>query len=469
MAWGPALTTVLEAFEVEGDRIVPRVRGHVRGTWLLQTTSLACGPGSDDPDCHAENVHILLLVALLCFGIFSILGTYCSIREDKEEQLTPLCPQLIVKDAQLKFKLPLDYEKNIFEILDSSDELVCRAAVDWPDHPKRGHSGVAATVRVQSSADVTLATVVAREAAVAGQELALCRASCEIFGFIVHDATDPNLYSVRHRSGVELLSIHGEFDPQTLSVSMVNPAGVEVCSVRRVGDFCYGTVLQHVDAGLVLSALFAANVNRKLAQVAPVVDCVSSPPLSSPGSSRSRTPTTPRQRLCQQPPQVSVSQVSGAWPPPSAARGTPGDSREGSEVAARPSVALRREGSGTWPPATTGSDAPPEMRTGTVLALRRVGFEAPSGDEGPGRSIFPSPHGSAVPSSAGRGSAGGAAPGGVSAAASAAPRAGEPEEEPECLAQLAAAEAAPGLEAPMAVSEAAAAEGLDAESTGQPQ
>lgn len=454
MVWGSALSAVLEALEAEGDRIVPRGGGHARGTWLLQEASLVCGPGRDDPNCHTENVHILFLVALLCFGICSILGTYCMMREDKEEQLTPLCPQLIVKDVQLKFKLPLDDEANIFEILDSSDELVCKAALDWPDHLKPGFSGVAATVRLQNSADVTLATVVAREVAVAGQGLALCRAGCEIFGFVEFDPIDPNLYTVRHRSGVELLKLHGEFDAQTMSVSMVSPGGLEVCSVRRVGDFCYGTVLPYVDAGLVLSALFAAHVNRKLGQVASVVDCVSSPLLRSPASSRPMTPlVTPRQRLYQQPSQtpVSVSQVSGTWPPPAAACDTSEDSREGSDADAQPS------GLAAYPTAATHR----KLRPGAVPPLRRVGVEAddvdiealaaehsPSGPERPGRSLFPPPQ-SAVALT--RGPAGSSsalsaagAPGGVSAAARAAPLAREPEEQPGALA---AAEAASDLEA----------------------
>lgn len=457
MVWGSALNAVLEALEAGGDQVVPRVRGHASGAWLLQETSFVCGPGSDEPDCHTENVHILLLVALLCLGICSVLGTYCMIREDKEEQLTPLCPQLIVKDAQLKFKLPLDDERSLFEILDSSDELVCKAVVDWPDHLKPGFSGVAATVRLQNSADMTLATVVAREVAVAGQGLALCRAGCEIFGFVEFDPVDPNLYTVRHRSGVELLKLHGEFDAQTMSVSMVNPGGLEVCSIRRVGDFCYGTVLQYVDAGLILSALFAAHVNRKLGQVASVVDCVSSP-LRSPDCSNPVTPmVTPRQRLHQQPSQTSVSQVSGTWPPPSAVRDTSEDSREGSEVDAQPSALT------AYPSAIL----PRETRPSVVPPLRRVGFEAddvdleaaaaepePSGSDRPGRSIFPSPQRAVAPT---RGPAG--ATGGALAAASAAAAAREPEEEPEEVSGThAATDAAPDVEAPLAVDEAAKVE-----------
>lgn len=260
MSWGSQLVTVLEVLG-EHDFSSSTFRSHPRGAWLLQESHKVCGPGSVDPECQLENFHILMLVALLCTLIAFALCALCSIHEDKEDQLVPLCPQLIVKETPLKFKLPLDGGKDEMEVTDLADALICKLVMDWPDPFRPGFSGVDATVRLQTVFDVTLATVVARSVAVAGQGLALCRAGCEIFGFVEPDPFDSRRFTVRHRSSVELLKLYGDFDSPNLAVTMLNPIGKEICSVRRIGDVCYGQVHPHVDAGLALCCLLAGHVN----------------------------------------------------------------------------------------------------------------------------------------------------------------------------------------------------------------
>lgn len=397
--WGAALASVLETLEVGDDHGVTHAGGHLRGAWLLlQESSFVCGPGSDEPDCHTENAHILFLVVMLCLGICSTFGIFVTMRDDKEEQLTPLSPQLIVKDPQLHFRVALDDESDFFEVLDSHDEIVCKAVLDWPDPLKTsGISCVTATVRLQNSRGTTLATVVARSGAPDGQTYALCRTSCEVFGFVEADPVDPNFYTVRHRSGVELLELRGEFDTQSMSVSVVSCSGIEVCTVRRVGDICYGTMLEYVDAGMVLCALFATHVHRQIEKLAPEGEILT--PIPSPSGSRPTTPMpttpmqTPRQQL--QPPQLQpppASPASATWPPPPQAFDAPEDPPEGE-------ADVFRERSGSLPFPIMEGDPPWEARAHVVPPLRgvrhaqaaTVAEQAPIDTGRPLVSMFPSP------------------------------------------------------------------------------
>jgi len=129
---------------------------------------------------------------------------------------------------------------------------------------------VAATARLQNTNDCTLATVVARN--VAGPGIALCRAGCEIFGFV--ECEDPTRYNVRHRTGVHLLTLLGDF--RDVDVHGINPVGSKVCWFKKVGTECRGRVLQHVDAGLVICSLMAVHLHRRIQAGAIAVPC--SPP-----------------------------------------------------------------------------------------------------------------------------------------------------------------------------------------------
>lgn len=248
----------------------------MRGAWLLQSESAACGSGHDP--CQAETVHALLLLIGLCTTIVTIICAFAFFREDKEEQITPLCPQLVVKELDLSFKMPLDSQADNMTVTDLNEQPICKVAMDWPDPFRPGASGVAATVRLQNNQDLTLATVVARNVAVVGQGLALCRAGCEIFGFV--EPEGPRRYYVRHRTGVHLLTLVGDFS--SMDIEGINPVGSKVCWFKKVGPDCRGRALQHVDAGLVICSLLATHIHRRLTLSAPTAQ----PPPLPPGPPR---------------------------------------------------------------------------------------------------------------------------------------------------------------------------------------
>lgn len=239
---------------------------HHAASWLFKKCELhdiedSCSFGS------YEGTTVLILLIGLCAAILIILCTFTFFREDKEEQITPLCPQLVVKDFEMNFKLPLGSEADSMAVTDRKGDSICQVSLDWPDPFRPQSTGVAATIRLQSSAGgAVLATVVARNVAVVGQGLALCRSGCEIFGFV-----EPEIdrrYHVRHRTGTHLLTLFGDFD--AVSIEGINPVGSKVCSIQKSSDgIVYGRVLQHVDAGLVLCALMATHVHKRLAQPTP--------------------------------------------------------------------------------------------------------------------------------------------------------------------------------------------------------
>lgn len=261
-----------------------KVSSNMRGTSLHQVSSLLSirlqetNRFCQDPYCAAENRKVLFLLISLSATILLVICAFSFFREDREEQITPLCPQLVVKDSELKFSfpaLPLFTEaENLtnMDVMDNKDNCVCKISMDWPDPFRGSPHGVAATVRLCKS-DMTLATIVARNVHVLGQGLALCRTGCEIFGFVEPEG---NKYLVRHRTGVHLLTLIGNFGIDVTKdtadqldiwdIEGVNPVGAKVCSMKKVGSECVGKVAQHVDAGLVLCAIMATYVHRRLQQ-----------------------------------------------------------------------------------------------------------------------------------------------------------------------------------------------------------
>jgi len=251
-----------------------KVSWNMRGAWLLQEANHVCDPKLD-PNCTGERTKVLILLISLCATIFVVGCAFNFFREDREESLTPLCPQLVVKDAELKFRFPTPplltqaESTNNLDVMDNSDppKCICKISMDWPDPFRGSPHGVAATVRITKS-DMTLATIVARNVAVMGQGLALCRTGCEIFGFV--EPAEGNKYYVRHRTGVHLLTLIGtDNSPNSFDdwdIEGYNPVGSKVCSLKKNGNECVGKVTQHVDAGLVLCALMAIYVHRRLSQ-----------------------------------------------------------------------------------------------------------------------------------------------------------------------------------------------------------
>mmetsp|Transcript_35759 Transcript_35759/g.76253 ORF Transcript_35759/g.76253 Transcript_35759/m.76253 type:complete len:308 (+) Transcript_35759:138-1061(+) len=231
----------------------------LRGTRLLEDSSQPCGFFQDA--CRTENIHATLLLLCLCAIVVLIICAFAFFRHDKEEMITPLCPPLVVRENVLNFTLELEEKVESFIVADFKGEPVCRVAIDCPDPFRTGCTGVAATARVQNVLGQTLATVVARRGTDESQSLALCRAGCEIFGFVVHES--PGRFVVRHRTGVHLIALIGDFG--NLEVDGINPVGSKVCGFTSKGAKISGYVLQHVDAGLVISAMIAILVSRRLA------------------------------------------------------------------------------------------------------------------------------------------------------------------------------------------------------------
>jgi len=201
-----------------------QVSWNMRGAWLLQSdeakhVASICTGGL----CESENMQALLLLCILCTAIVSIMCAFAFFREDKEEQITPLCPQLLVTEPELTFHMLLSPQTDSMTVTDDNGRTRCKVVMDWPDPFRPGTSGVAATVRLQNETGDLLATVVARNVAMQGQGLALCRSGCEIFGFVEPELHPNRRYHVRHRTGVHLLTLIGDFGD--MDIQAVNPVG----------------------------------------------------------------------------------------------------------------------------------------------------------------------------------------------------------------------------------------------------
>jgi hypothetical protein len=233
---------------------------------LFQDSVLQLHRCHNQPECDGEGRLILITTCSLLLLIMSIFTAFFFFREDKEEQVTPLCPQLVVREGSMNFKIALDRTTEKCEIVIAEDPSKCVAklAMDWPDPFRPCASGIASTARLMNTAGMNMATVVARNCAVSGQALALCRHGCEIFGFIEPDTA--MRYHVKHRTGVHLLTLVGDF--ATWKVDGVNPAGAVVFQTRMEDGCIIGKVHQNVDAGLMICCVVAATVHRILQQPA---------------------------------------------------------------------------------------------------------------------------------------------------------------------------------------------------------
>lgn len=267
MGWGSRLLEFAEKansfnLQVDGRDFQGR---DLDGVALLQVPSVMCG-ALDSSSCQPERLHVILLVCVLCLGLVFVSCLLAFLRDDREDHITPLSPQFIVKCESLGFRMPADPSRETsFDVTGLSGEVLCRVFVDWPD--TEGLNGVTATLRVQSLLDMTVATIVARSVAVVGQSLALCRAGCEIFGFVEVDDAE-NLYTTRHRTGLPLLTLRD--DPESTDLELHNSAGIPVSTLRREGDQCVGQVYEEVDFGLVLCTLLASRVHQWLQHKPPV-------------------------------------------------------------------------------------------------------------------------------------------------------------------------------------------------------
>lgn len=247
----------------------------MRGAWFLQQAVKHCDPGSDQVLCSLETTHVLVLLICLVSAIVFVFCLFTFFRDDKEEQITPLCPGLIVKDTELRFRLRLDQEDHMEVVAEAAVPYdLCQVNMEWPDPFRPGANGVVAEVQVVSNMGTTLASVIARNVMTSGTGLLLTRSGLEIFGFVELEGTYK--YHIRHRTGVHLLTLLGDF--KRYDLEGYNPVGLKVCSIKRRDDgWCQVKVGQYVDAGLVLCALLAAYVEQRIRVPPPSWDPATSP------------------------------------------------------------------------------------------------------------------------------------------------------------------------------------------------
>lgn len=244
------------------ELLSPTMRG--TSSWqelLQQKLRLVTQVGCDDPlKCNSEALTVVLVFGFLVLSICVSAFAFASIREDKEEHITPLCPQLVVQNGELKLSLNLDNPVGLVNIVDAErpKEMLCRLLMEW-NASNTGRHGIAAQVRLQNPQGATLATAVARNISVSGEALALCRSGCEIFGFV--EPRPDGSYRVRHRTNVHLMTLTGDFDD---AVDVVSPAGPKIGGIKVLAGGHEVSIAQHVDGGLLISSYLAAFVHRRI-------------------------------------------------------------------------------------------------------------------------------------------------------------------------------------------------------------
>jgi len=229
----------------------------------------ATGACSHAALCRAENTRGLTIFVVLGALVVCSFVAFIFFRDDKEDNITPLCPQLVVQKKELRFVMDMTAihqegsQSRQIHVTEDDGKALCCFLVDVHNNLQPGAGGVAATARLLNSTDLMLATVVARNIPVAGQGLALCRSGCEIFGFV--EPKGPSRFDIRHRTGFHLLTLLGDFSADA-DIEAVNPVGSTVASLRCSGPDgkWEGHVLQHIDAGLVLCSIVATQVYRRL-------------------------------------------------------------------------------------------------------------------------------------------------------------------------------------------------------------
>lgn len=237
---------------------------NMRGSWLLQTAQQLRYCLTLE-DCQSDRLQLTLVLIVLLSAILSMLCAFAFFREDKED-ITPLTPQLMVKEAEMVVNLSLTAQDDNFAITKEDGEVVASVAIEWPD-PFRPGCGVAGQVRVFNSQQV-LGIVSARSVlnsfGQAPHGLALCREKHEMFAWV--EVEGARSFHVRHRTSQPLLTLVGELTPGgTVDMEGYNPVGFKVCSLKN--GKC--KVTQHFDAGMVFLSLLAIHLHKRLLDLKP--------------------------------------------------------------------------------------------------------------------------------------------------------------------------------------------------------
>merc|ERR1719356_292472 len=105
--------------------------GRHEGFTLAGASSMEwlCNQGSD---CQVEALYMLMLVLALLVSVVTVLTSFTFFREDKEEQITPLCPRLVVKDDELGVSFPLHDDAHTVVVSDQKGRVHCRMHIEWP-------------------------------------------------------------------------------------------------------------------------------------------------------------------------------------------------------------------------------------------------------------------------------------------------------------------------------------------------
>eukprot|EP00930_Biecheleria_cincta_P075724 TRINITY_DN62907_c0_g1_i1.p1 TRINITY_DN62907_c0_g1~~TRINITY_DN62907_c0_g1_i1.p1 ORF type:complete len:313 (+),score=63.10 TRINITY_DN62907_c0_g1_i1:103-1041(+) len=248
--------------------IVAGSLNNMRGAWLLQTAQELRNCITLE-ECQADRLQLTLVLLVLLSAIFSMLCAFAFFREDKED-ITPLTPQLMVKETEMRVNLPLSSHDDNFSITKQDGEFVANVTVEWPD-PFRPGCGVAGQIRVYNSQQV-LGIVSARHVMNMNSfwqvphGLALCREKHEMFAWV--EVEGPTTFHVRHRTGQPLLTLTGELNPGgTMDMEGYNLVGSKVCWLKD--GKC--AVVQHFDAGMVFLSFLAIYLHKRL-QALPAAD-----------------------------------------------------------------------------------------------------------------------------------------------------------------------------------------------------
>lgn len=237
---------------------------NMRGAWLLQTAQQLRNCITWE-ECQADRLQLTLVLLLLLSAIFSMLCAFAFFREDKED-ITPLTPQLMVREKQMRVNLPLHSQDDNFTITKEDGQYIANVTMEWPD-PFRPGCGVAGQVQVytgQQILGIVSARNVSNSFGQAPQGLALCREKHEMFAWV--EVEGPNTFHVRHRTGQPLLTLVGELTPGgTMDLEGFNSVGCRVCWLKD--GKC--EVVQHFDAGMVFLSFLAIYLHKRLQDMKP--------------------------------------------------------------------------------------------------------------------------------------------------------------------------------------------------------
>mmetsp|Transcript_106975 Transcript_106975/g.255318 ORF Transcript_106975/g.255318 Transcript_106975/m.255318 type:complete len:321 (-) Transcript_106975:87-1049(-) len=304
-----ALGMAIASLDVEK----PQASWNMRGAWLLQTASSSCAPGEA---CYTDQLRLTFLLIVLVGAIASMLCAFGFFREDKDELLTPLTPQLVVKkEERMILQFPFDSKEDNFLVTKVNGDIFCQVESKWPDPFREGSKVPEVEVRLSNAKNQPLtmvSTVVDRNFVMASHAFSLCRNhnKDEPFAFVTPEHPDnPRRYFVRHRMGYPLMSLDGDFGPEgRISIRGLNKDNYQICGLEKTASGeCQCFVLQHIDAGLVLGALFAIRLHSRLAQERRLAEQAAEsaesiraaaqlqPPAAPEGSEADMPPPTPSQ------------------------------------------------------------------------------------------------------------------------------------------------------------------------------